>query len=161
MLVVAMMMSGMMMGQQCQKGQQCAGAQCHTGQHKQMDAQEMALMKAKMLREKLSLDEKQYNEVFLIYEKHVAEVRELKADAAGVQQDSVQIKQRREAIMKCRQALAKQMQKVLNEVQFAEWKMLENKPKMQHHHGMKDAQVAHKRGPAMRTMSDKPMLKAE
>lgn len=88
----------------------------HKCQHKKFDAQAVALHKAKICRQELRLDEKQYNEVFKAY---FAFFQTLEANKP---EEGQQFDQK---VMKdAKNTLGKQMKKTLSEVQFAEWQQM-------------------------------------
>lgn len=89
------------------------------GQHKKMDAQQIALRKAQMCRQELRLDDKQYDKVFKAYKAFFQQLEQQKP-AEGQQLDQKLMKAAKDK-------LSKQMQKVLSDVQFAEWQQLEQR----------------------------------
>lgn len=153
MLVAVMMMSGLMMAQKpCHKGETCEGAaQCRKVQHKPISAQEMALNKAKMLRVKLELDKKQYNEVYKIYDKYLTD----KLAEKNEKQASVTTTSEQPKLMKKQdKALEKQMKKILTDVQYAEWKVIESKSHVHYRGRMEGNRMQHRaKRPEMKTIT--------
>lgn len=96
------------------------------GQHKKMDAQQVALRKAQLCRQELRLDDKQYDKVFKAYKTFFQQL-EQKKPAEGQQPDKTLMKEAKDK-------LSKQMKKTLSDVQFAEWQQLEQR---QWHKGQK------------------------
>ena len=89
---------------------------------RKMDAEAMALRKASFLKEKLDLDKKQYNEVFKVYLENgkQLEAKAMKAKAEGAELQRAD----KEAMSEMRIATDKKLQKILSEVQYAEYKQL-------------------------------------
>lgn len=79
------------------------------------DAETMALHKAKVCRKELRLNDEQYNKVFQIYKKAFSEM---------AKKDRQAISEQDKASMHA--AIGKQMEKVLSDVQFAEWKHMKH-----------------------------------
>lgn len=99
------------------KGLHPAEMRQNKGQHKKLDAQQIALFKAQQCRKELRLDDKQYDKVFKAYMTFFQQL-EQQRPAEGQKPDEAQMKAGKDK-------LAKQMQKVLSSVQFAEWQQME------------------------------------
>ena len=109
---------GMKGKEECGHFSQGPQGKCHRcfEQGQKQNADEIALKKAKKIRHALKLDDKQYNDVYKIYQKTY---KKLESGAfKGKKRDEMHA---------AHMSIDKQMAKVLNDVQYAEWKQLESR----------------------------------
>lgn len=100
----------------------CEAARCphqhkHTAVNREMMTPEsMALRKAQHCKARLSLNDTQFNQVFLLYKSEFEQLDKAKKEGATVDQ---------KARTESRKRVEKKMKKILSDVQFAQWKEMQ------------------------------------